>query len=347
MIDIISPRCIHKDCKTRASCNLDGQKKAIYCSSHKLDGMIDIISPRCIHKDCKTRASCNLEGQKKAIYCSSHKLDGMIDIINRRCIIENCKTIPYFNLEGQKKAIYCSSHKLDGMIDIISPRCIHKDCKTRASCNLEGQKKAIYCSSHKLDGMIDIISRRCKTFMCSTMIKKKYDGYCLFCYINVFPERPVSRNYKTKEYSVVNFVKKEFPFVEWKNDKTIIDGCSKKRPDLLIDLGYQVIIIEIDENQHTNYDGICENKRLMEISQDIGHRPIIFIRFNPDNYIKNNKKITSCWCTNKNGINVIKKSKKNEWEQRLNILHEQIKYWLNPINTINKTIEVIQLFYDQ
>ena len=67
-------------------------------------------------------------------------------------------------------------------------------------------------------------------------------------------------------------------------DKKIQDGCSTRRPDLFLDLGYQIIIIEIDENQHIDYDCSCENKRIMELSQDVGHRPIVFIRFNPDDY---------------------------------------------------------------
>ena len=48
----------------------------------------------------------------------------------------------------------------------------------------------------------------------------------------------------------------------------------------------------------------------------------------------------------KKGLCVIKKSKKDEWNNRLKILEEQINYWINPVNTINKTIETIQLFYD-
>ena len=130
--------------------------------------------------------------------------------------------------------------------------------------------------------------------------------------------------------------------------KTCIqDGCSKRRPDLLLDLGYQVIIIEVDENQHINYDCSCENKRLMELSKDVGHRPIIFIRFNPDKYFNSdNKKIDSCWTYSKiNGhINVDRKHKK-EWNKRLNSLEEQITYWLN--NKTDKTIEIIQLYFDQ
>ncbi len=41
-----------------------------------------------------------------------------------------------------------------------------------------------------------------------------------------------------------------------------------------------------------------------------------------------------------------KKIKKDEWTQRLNVLEEHINYWINPVNTTNKTIETIQLFYD-
>jgi hypothetical protein len=194
--------------------------------------------------------------------------------------------------------------------------------------------------------MINVTDKTCKSNWCKTLVAEKYDGYCLFCYINLFPDKPVSRNYKTKEYSVVDFVKKKFPDLSWITDKIINDGCSKRRPDLLLDLGYQVIIIEVDENQHIYYDCSCENKRLMQLSQDVNHRPIIFIRFNPDNYKKDGLNISSCWGINKKGICVIKKSKVNEWVERLNFLEEQIKYWINPLNITNKTVEIIQLYYD-
>ena len=83
----------------------------------------------------------------------------------------------------------------------------------------------------------------------------------------------------------------------------------------------------------------------MELSQDLGHRPIVFIRFNPDDY-NNGKNITSCWGQDKKGICIVKKSKKEEWNERLNTLEETIQYWTDPVNKTNKTIEIIQLFYD-
>ena len=96
----------------------------------------------------------------------------------------------------------------------------------------------------------------------------------------------------------------------------------------------------------TAYDCSCENKRIMELSQDVGHKPIVFIRFNPDDYDENEIRISSCWGLNNKGICVVKKSKNNEWIQRLNTLKEQLNYWINPDNITNKTIEIIQLFYD-
>jgi hypothetical protein len=194
--------------------------------------------------------------------------------------------------------------------------------------------------------MVNVKNKTCKSEWCFTQVQKKYDGYCLYCFMNLFPDKPVSRNYKTKEYAVVEFVKNTCHDLSWIADKIISGGCSKRRPDLFLDLKYQVIIIEVDENQHIDYDCSCENKRIMELSQDLDHRPIIFIRFNPDGYNKDGKNISSCWGHDGNGICVIKKSKKNEWTQRLTALEEQIKYWINPANITNKTIEVIQLFYD-
>jgi hypothetical protein len=86
----------------------------------------------------------------------------------------------------------------------------------------------------------------------------------------------------------------------------------------------------------------------MQLSQDLGHRPIVFIRFNPDEYIDaNSQKITSCWGINKSGICVVKKTHKKEWNNRLETLREQIHYWMQPENITNKTIETIQLYYDQ
>ena len=105
--------------------------------------------------------------------------------------------------------------------------------------------------------------------------------------------------------------------------------------------------IEVDENQHVNYDCSCENKRLMEISQDVGHRNIVFVRFNPDQYInKDGIKINTCWTINKSTkLLCVSKTNNKEWTNRLNSLMQQVQYWLD--NKSEKMVETVQLFYDE
>ena len=346
MVNVITPTCIHEGCKKIPAYNQEGETKGVYCAEHKKEMMVDVITPTCIQEGCRIRPYYNKEGETKGIYCSLHKTEGMIDVKNKTCIEYGCKKQRVYNNAGERKGIYCSEHKKEGMLNVISQMCIHEGCKIRPAFNKEGESKGIYCSVHKKEGMVNVISPTCKTYLCSTLVQGKYDGYCLRCFMYLFPDKPVSRNYKTKEYAVVEYIKQNYPHLNWIADKIISGGCSKRRPDLLLDLGYQVIIIEIDENQHIDYDCSCENKRTMELSQDMGHRPIIFIRFNPDDYMKNETKITSCWGQDNKGICVVKKSKKSEWTERLVILKQTIDYWINPVNITNKTIETIQLFYD-
>jgi hypothetical protein len=348
MINVKRKTCIYDGCGTRPSYNFAGEKRGIYCDKHKLDDMINIVSKTCIYEGCSTQSSYNFAGKKMGLYCVTHKLDDMIDVLSKTCSYEACcSTKPSYNFAGEKLGIYCGTHKLDDMINIVSKTCIYDGCGTHPCYNFTGEKRGIYCVTHKLDAMIDVIHKTCKSDWCSTQAKiKKYDGYCLRCFIYLFPDKPITRNYKTKEYAVIEFVKTKFSELDFIADKKISGGCSRRRPDLLLDMLYQIIIIEIDENQHQDYDCSCENKRIMELSQDLGHRPIVFIRFNPDDYKKDEKNITSCWGCDKNGICVVKKSKQKEWIERLNTLEEQIKYWTSPENMTDKTIETIHLYYD-
>jgi hypothetical protein len=234
------------------------------------------------------------------------------------------------------------------MIDVISKKCSHNNCYTLASFNYEDSSIPIFCTTHKKENMINVKDKNklCKTPLCDTLATvKKYDGYCFYCYLNLFPDSPIIRNFKTKEKTISEFILDSFKEKSIIIDKPIYDGCSKKRPDIFLDLGYQVIIIEIDENQHISYETICENKRLMQLSQDINHRPLILIRFNPDNYInENNDNIESCWKLNKKGLCVLNNDKIEEWNKRLRILKDTINYWVNQQS--KKTIEIIYLFYN-
>jgi hypothetical protein len=351
MVDVFSIRCDHENengesCNKTVSYGYRDTKKKIRCAEHKLEGMIDLKHLPCQEPNCMNTRSYGFPNDKSATYCSEHKKDGMINVKHKKC--EKCSQIPSYNYNGETTARFCKEHKLENMVDVTHKRCEYNGCIHRPLYNYYTETKPIFCMNHKLQLMINVAGKRCLSSWCyERSYSSSYEGYCVNCFINLFPDKQTTRNYKTKEKAVCDFVLENFPDMSWISDKKIQDGCSRRRPDLLLDLGYQIIIIEIDENQHIDYDCSCENKRLMELSKDLGHRNIIFIRFNPDDYKNNkNEKIKSCWSINKtNGILVVSSKDKKVWNMRLESLKSQIEYWIN--NKTDKMVEVIQLFYDE
>jgi hypothetical protein len=353
----------------RPSFNIKTENIPKFCNDCKTNNMINIFSDICEIDNCDKISRYNFNDCDKPKYCKDHALPNMKILIGSIC--NECDRYATFNYINETKRLYCSKHAKDGMIDIIhNKKCIVCNEK-RALYNNYGEKIQLYCFNHKTDLMVNLDHKLCNTYLCGKRSIEKYEDYCLTCYIYKYPDKPLSRNYKTKENIVVKFILNKFSNFTWITDKIISDGCSSKRPDLLLDLGYQVINIEIDENQHKSYEEICENKRIMMISKDINHRNLILIRFNPDGYtmnlsidkelhsstnLKENTKIDtihnikklSCWNINKeNGLCTIKKTYQKEWDLRLQKLEETIKYWINPNNISDKLINIIHLFFDE
>ena len=332
MINVKEKTCI--SCDKIPIYNLPGKKTGIYCAEHKLENMINIISKTC--RSCDKIPGYNLPGQPP-IYCTKHKLENMINVRNKPCLL--CDKIPSCNLPGENTAIYCAEHKLENMINIICKTCL--SCDKIPNFNLPNDKIGIYCADHKLENMIDVKSKRCKNG-CNKIVKSKYKGYCLRCFIYTFPDEPIAQNYKVKERHVQDFIESEFKNYTFIYDKKIVYGCSLRRPDLYLDRYTHIIIIECDENGHYGYS--CENKRMMQLFLDAGSIPMVIIRFNPDKFIDfNNKKVDSCFEYHKQtGVPIIKS--KVAWKQRLNTLKDKIQYYIDNIPTKEITIEY--LYYD-
>ena len=191
--------------------------------------------------------------------------------------------------------------------------------------------------------MVDVVSPRCKNDWCDTIVTKKYEGYCMPCFVNN-PEnadKPAMRNYKTKELEVVNHIKKHFGDYLWVFDRRIHGGVFNRRPDIFLDLGKHIIIIEVDENKHSSYNCACEKNRINEIIFNVDYKPITLIRFNPDKYTDfNGTIIKSCWKLTKGVITI---SNKKQWSERINKLIETIKHYIE--YNSEKMIDTIQLFY--
>jgi len=366
MFDVKNSKCSHAKCKTRPCFGLPEDNKATFCKKHKEENMIDLAHTMC--------ALCNVRacyGVTKATHCAKHKEEGMANVVSNKCDYEGCELIPHFGVKG-KTPTHCSKHKEEKMIDLKHSKCEYMGCDTQAVFGLDSGKVS-HCSKHKSKDMIDIKSKKCEdeicekiaTFgikggspthcfnhKCNKMVDvkhktslcthcglfryKNYKPYCASCYYHLNPEDERSRNYKTKENTIIGLLKQVY--TELVQDKAVEGGCSKRRPDGLIDLLTHSIVIEIDEDQHSSYDQICENKRAMQLFTDLGSRPIIFIRLNPDSYQLDGKKIDGCFEPSYNGLSL----NERELAKRMDMLHESIA---NSYQVPEKEITIIKLCF--
>ena len=342
MVDVVHKKCVK--CEKRPSFGIEGGS-ATHCAEHAEPGMENVVSNRCIK--CKTIASFGIE-YGRPTHCKEHAEPGMEDVRSKKCEEIGCKTQALFGIIGGTP-IYCAKHAEPGMEDIRSKKCEEIGCKTQASFGIKGGR-ATHCAKHANPTMEDLKSKKCESnseFLCPITGNPKYNGYCFRCFVYLFPDVEITRNYKTKEKLVSDYIEEQiklkFSHLKIIRDKIIIGGCSKRRPDIYIDCGTHIIIIEIDENQHRNTS--CENLRMCQLYQDSGYINCVFIRFNPDSYVdKNGNKISSCFTTN-NQTGLLYVKNKEDWGNRLNKLWDSIKILIETIP--EKSMEIIELFYNE
>jgi len=144
-------------------------------------------------------------------------------------------------------------------------------------------------------------SSACQHCKAISIIGSQWKPYCFRCYCVLHPDAIIPRKYKLKEHHVVDYLKKHFQDTfTMRFDKIVEGGCSRRRPDVFIDFGSHCLVIEIDENRHVNYT--CEERRMIELYEDIGFRKIVFLRMNPDQYKEGNRKHPSPFRYTRAGI---------------------------------------------
>lgn len=154
---------------------------------------------------------------------------------------------------------------------------------------------------------------------------------------------------KKKENQVVEFLRKtnETKDIEWIIDnpieiETSVPRNKRRRPDVFGNVPGNIIIVEVDEEQHKTKDPQDELERKRIIMEDLQEyqkqnglqTKVKIIRFNPDEYTDNNGIYhRSCWqCITLDD---------DENIRRLSVLKDTI---LERNNTDN--IQEIKLFYD-
>ena len=170
--------------------------------------------------------------------------------------------------------------------------------------------------------------------------RSQWKPYCFRCYCVLHPDEEIPRRFRLKEHMIVDAIKNVHgSTLTIICDKKIEGGCSRRRPDLFIDLGSHCIIIEVDENQHRQYE--CEEKRMIDLYEDTGFRKVVFLRFNPDSYRAEHTHYPSPFSfTDAGTLSVNQK----EFDRRMHDLHERIHVWKETEPEEQWTVEY--LFYN-
>jgi hypothetical protein len=350
----ISSYCRNITCLKQPSFNYNGNKNGLYCSDHKKENMIDIKNinkKTCKYENCNKIPGFNYKYEKSPLYCKDHKKDNMISKRKRnKCKYNNCDKYPNYNYSKYKSPKYCNEHKKSEMIMTNKQytKCIK--CEKSAIYNLPNNKQ-LYCIDHKKENMIDVknIYRLCHICNYITANPKLKD-YCVQCYVYKYPNSEYANRYIVRKQDKIHSIFKDISIIQWDScDKKIEGTCNKRRPDYFKDLFTHCIILEIDENQHKNYNKEDEIERLKQLYIGLGKRKLVVIRFNPDSYIKNNKKYNSMFSyTTKNGfLKINEKMCRN----RLKIVNTTLSLCVDYNNVEkmcgnNKEVIEIKLYYD-
>ena len=305
-------KCMYDNCLKRPKYNLPTETIPLYCYEHKKENMIDIKRKKCIYNNCLIRPSYNLSTETIPLYCFKHKKEDMIDIENKICIHDNCNKRPNYNISTENTGLYCLEHKKENMINIYSKKCQYKKCKEYVLYGFIN-KNPLYCFNHKQINMINLVLQdKCNILECNNeydiinneikyclnhcpdpTIEINIKRLCKYCDIKEESEyicKECKKIQNKKEWAIVRYLRRTIDTPFEYNSSKMLQGCSKKRPDIYFELDKHCVIVEIDEHQHNTYEDSCECARLNEIVNGIGGKSVIIIRYNPD-IIRHNGKI--------------------------------------------------------
>lgn len=311
MINVHYNKC--QICNKQAFFNNKNEKKGIYCSLHKEANMININDKRC--EKCDKIPSFNITGESKPRFCSLHKEKNMINVRNKIC--EKCVKISSFNFPTEKNGRFCFEHKESNMVNVKNSSC--EKCSTRGSYGFPGCCPT-RCVTHKEDGMISPSRKRCEISGCKEIALYGFTKHihceehkiedemsflqrkCISCNLINILDPKTNQCYYCNPNTIINVrLRKQNEVKSWIDnseliqpifyDKQINNGvCGKERPDFYWDCETHILILEVDENQHKDREKECEYTRMFNITQMCGGLPVIFIRYNPDEYYINNQR---------------------------------------------------------
>lgn len=273
---------------------VEGKLKRLYCKEHgDTYGNVNIVGKQakvrqCEHIGCEIQPSFCMPGETTRRFCNEHKPNNAVHniaAVGKTCKHEfddgmRCMVQPINGFIDDERPRYCKKHRLEGMQNIIDRNrgCEIKNCSViRANFGLPHDKKPSRCAAHRTNQMIDIVTPKCVG--CGLFVVNTRKNYrCFYCSEGTASMRKNERTI----FSVLEENFSEYPFL-WNCVFPQDTSCAlaKYRPDFTFDRGSYYLIIECDEDAHSQYDITCERKRMYEITGGLG-LPVIFVRYNPD-----------------------------------------------------------------
>lgn len=232
------------------------------CDKSAQYGGVGEFRHRCIQHGGSYRCStsgCNLAAQAGYPYCREH--GG-----GERCSYPGCSSYVMRNHR-------CGVH---GGFKV----CEYPGCEARASCT--GDKKRIsFCSQH--GGAYKCTGPYCPNPTVANVVKSA-GARCALCKHGLKERRGLQERVVAKVLQSKGFI--------FKKQLRVGLGSSvdSEQRFALVDFALyfddRIVLLEVDEHQHSAYDGTCELKRMMDVSSRLmlaGElRPIKWIRYNPD-----------------------------------------------------------------
>jgi hypothetical protein len=194
-----------------------------------------------------------------------------------KCHHEGCTSQPKYGKLFQKKS-HCAKHRTPNMFANNKPKC---PCGDKTPCYTDSETSSIplRCEKCKQDGDVNVVERPCETCGLPAVLRDDC-GDCDDCY--TFANK---KPHKQREMLVKAILDESDDHKDYKShDKIPENACHRYRPDFLFDWGSHVCIVECDEDQHKGYACECEQARMINLFQDQGGTPVVFVRFNPDGY---------------------------------------------------------------
>lgn len=185
----------------------------------------------------------------------------------------------------------CSKRSIKGGVCVahgaVTPRCSHNGCTNKSV-------KGGVCISHGAR----VMKLKCAHNGCNYNRKKEgLCGYhhptamkcinCHFYQVKFSGEMcGLCAGYRenSEEFKLRELINIWFQDLKITHDRIIEGSCLRYRPDFFIEAPKgHIIIVEVDEDHHKDYDVNCEIVRMFNIQQAI-MTPIVFVRYNPDAY---------------------------------------------------------------